>query len=72
MATRLTEHQFHAVWTEAVGKPGYDKKLFQEVLSSLIEKGIVIPTEEIKSMCTCQGFYRPINCPIHGINGIAK
>ena len=35
---KLTTEQFHCVWTEATGKDGYNKKLFQEVLSSLKDK----------------------------------
>jgi hypothetical protein len=38
----LTEHQFHTVWTEAVGRKGYNKKLFQEVLRSLKEKNLIL------------------------------
>jgi hypothetical protein len=40
----LTEGQFHTVWTEATGKPGYDKKLFQEVLKSLKAKHLILPS----------------------------
>ena len=42
--TPITEHQFHAVWTAAVGRPGYDKKFFQDLLGDMIDKGLVIPT----------------------------
>lgn len=42
--TTLTEHQFHVVWTAAVGKEGYNKHLFMEVLRELIANGKVIPT----------------------------
>lgn len=45
----LTEHQFHAVWTNAVGRAGYDKRLFQSVLEDMIEKNQVIPTQPQKS-----------------------
>ncbi len=41
MLKPLTEGQFHTVWTEAVGRSGYDKKLFQEVLQSLYSKGLI-------------------------------
>jgi len=37
--TTLTEHQFHAVWTEAVGREGYDKNMFLEILLKLKEDG---------------------------------
>ena len=40
---KLTEAQFHTVWTVAVGKKGYDKKLFQEVFEELIERDLIIP-----------------------------
>ncbi len=40
--TPLTEHQFHTVWTTAVGKEGYSKKLFQETLAELKDRGLVI------------------------------
>ena len=43
--TILTEHQFHVIWTAAVGKPGYDKKLFQNIFEELIESGKIIPTK---------------------------
>ncbi len=45
----ITEHQFHAVWTAAVGRPGYDKKFFQDLLGDMVEKGLVIPTQHNNS-----------------------
>ena len=41
MERTLTEHQFHIVWTEAVEMEGYNKKLFQNILQSLKNKGII-------------------------------
>lgn len=38
---KLTEHQFHTVWTVAVGKVGYNKKMFQNVFEELIERGLI-------------------------------
>jgi hypothetical protein len=38
---KLTEGQFHTVWTEAVGMEGYNKKLFQNLLKSLQDKGLI-------------------------------
>jgi len=38
----LTEAQFHTVWTEAIGKVGYCKQLFQLVLQNLKDKGMII------------------------------
>ena len=40
----LTEHQFHIVWTAAVGMTGYDKVLFRELLDKLVKEEKVIPT----------------------------
>ena len=37
----LTERQFHLVWTEAVGRDGYHKPLFQGVLAALKRKGVI-------------------------------
>lgn len=55
----LTEHQFHVIWTAAVGKKGYNKRLFQEVFEELIEEGKVIPTKLNKdgkfSICSLLG-----------------
>lgn len=39
---KITESQFYTVWTEAVGRNGYDKKMFQETLIALKEKGLII------------------------------
>lgn len=56
--TNLTEHQFHTVWSEAVGREGYHKPLFKEILQALIDKGAIntisnildtIPIETIES-----------------------
>ena len=38
---KLTESQYHTIWTEAVGREGYNKKLFQEVLKSLKERDLI-------------------------------
>jgi hypothetical protein len=38
----LTEHQFLTVWTEATGKKGYNKKLFQETLEALKNNGMIV------------------------------
>lgn len=38
---KLTEGQFHTVWTEAVGMEGYNKRLFQNVFESLQNKGLI-------------------------------
>ncbi|MDD4970847.1 MAG: hypothetical protein PHT07_15575 [Paludibacter sp.] len=38
---KLTEHQFHTIWTEAVGREGYNKKLFQNLLEALRDKGLI-------------------------------
>jgi len=40
--TKLTEGQFHTVWTEAVGRPGYDKPLFQGLLNDMKQRGLVV------------------------------
>ena len=40
----ITEHQFHMVWTEAVGEEGYNKKLFQQLLENMKANGKIIPT----------------------------
>lgn len=45
----ITEHQFHMIWTGAVGMTGYDKVLFRELLEKLIHEGKVIPTDHSKS-----------------------
>ena len=37
----LTEHQFHTVWTEAVGRDKYSKELFQNIFVTLKEKGLI-------------------------------
>ena len=47
----LTESQFHTVWTESVGKMGYDKKMFQKVLQSLTKKGLIKKEENKCSSC---------------------
>lgn len=39
--TSLTESQFHTVWTEAVGREGYSKILFRNVLNALYEQGLI-------------------------------
>jgi len=39
---KVTEAQFHTVWTAAVGKEGYNKKLFQSVLTDLHDQGKLI------------------------------
>lgn len=70
--TVLSENQFHMVWSHAIGKPGYDKSLFTNLLKELVEKKIVIPTTEIKTLCICKGFYTPPHCPVHGSDGIEK
>lgn len=45
----LNEGQFHTVWTEAVGMEGYNKKLFQNLLKSLQEKGLIVDEEIMKT-----------------------
>lgn len=42
---KLTEYQFHTVWTEAVGRNGYNKQMFRETLTALKEKGLIIETD---------------------------
>lgn len=39
---RLTEHQFHCVWTMAVGEKGYNKKLFQKVLEKMKKRKLIV------------------------------
>jgi len=48
---KLTEGQFHTIWTEAVGKDGYDKKLFQNILQSLKDKGLIYDRKKIDEEC---------------------
>jgi len=49
----LNESQFHTVWTEAVGMDGYNKKMFQEVLKSLQDKGLIVKEKwDEKEVCT--------------------
>ncbi len=38
---KLTEHQFHTVWTTAVGEKGYDKRFFQALFEKLFESGLI-------------------------------
>ncbi|KKN60099.1 hypothetical protein LCGC14_0535680 [marine sediment metagenome] len=44
----LTEDQFHRVWTEAVGREGYSKALFQEVLTALQSNGGIAQLLKVK------------------------
>ena len=37
----LTEEQFHTVWTEAVGRKGYNKEMFRNILVALKEKKLI-------------------------------
>lgn len=59
----LTERQFHVVWTEAAGRDGYHKPLFQEVLTALKEKGLVsnpppgAPSPRVKPWRVAGGYY---------------
>jgi len=46
----LSEGQFHTVWTEAVGRKGYDKHLFQSILIALKEKGEILSSKEVSSV----------------------
>jgi hypothetical protein len=48
---KLTEGQFHTVWTEAVGNEGYDKKLFQNVLQALKDKGLIYERAKPREEC---------------------
>jgi len=43
---KLSEAQFHTVWTSAVGKDGYSKKLFQNVLTELQQNELILPVKE--------------------------
>jgi hypothetical protein len=45
---KLTENQFHTVWTEAVGREGYSKDLFREVLISLKKRNLIKEDNENK------------------------
>jgi hypothetical protein len=38
---KLTESQFHTVWTTAVGEEGYDKSFFRKLLEKLFEKKLI-------------------------------
>jgi hypothetical protein len=38
----LTAAQFHLIWTEAVGRDGYCKKLFQDIEKDLRQKGLIV------------------------------
>ena len=59
---KLTESQFHTVWTEAVGMEGYNKRLFQNLLESLQDKGLISEKSEYE---TCLNIAR--GC--HDYNG---
>lgn len=50
MAKKLTEEQFHTVWSEAVGRLAYNKKLFREVLNALTKKGLIVEDSELETM----------------------
>jgi len=44
--TPLTEHQFHTVWTNAVGMNGYDKQLFRDLLQKMKASGEIVDDEQ--------------------------
>jgi len=39
----LTHSQFHTIWTEAVGRDDYRKKLFRELEYTLTKKEVIVP-----------------------------
>lgn len=50
MSKRITRHQFLTVWDEAVGKNGYNKSLFQEILNTLSQKGLIVEDSELETI----------------------
>ncbi len=44
--TKLTEHQFHSVWTTAVGMEGYNKKLFQNLFQEMESQNLILPNSD--------------------------
>ena len=53
----LTESQFHTVWTEAVGREGYNKNLFQEVLIALKNKNRIKPDDNCTGSIDIEPLY---------------
>lgn len=56
---KLTEGQFHTVWTEAVGMEGYNKRLFQNVFESLQNKGLISEKNCISNIVSIPKFKKP-------------